>query len=139
MEVTPFKAFRFNAGIVGDVGNCIAPPYDVISPIQQQQLYEKSKYNIVRIIKGKTTTSDNADNNQYTRAADYLNTWVKKGVLKQDSADAIYAYIQDFELAGSRLQRFSFIALAKLEEAMMWLNKRTTERIRRNVVGTSAK
>ena len=43
MEIKPFKAFRFDAEVVGDVGKCIAPPYDVISPKQQQQLYEKSK------------------------------------------------------------------------------------------------
>ena len=116
MEVRPFKAFRFDAGIVGDVGSCISPPYDVISPAQQQQLYKKNKYNIVRIIKGKTTPADNGDNNQYTRAADYLKTWIENGVLKQDSAEAIYAYIQDFEVAGSRFQRSSFIALARLEE-----------------------
>src|SRR4030042_499135 len=116
MECRPFKAFRFDAGIVGDVGSCISPPYDVISPAQQQQLYKKNKYNIVRIIKGKTTPADNGDNNQYTRAADYLKTWIENGVLKQDSAEAIYAYIQDFEVAGSRFQRSSFIALARLEE-----------------------
>ncbi len=116
MEVKPFKAFRYDPGVVGDVGGCISPPYDVISPDQQKQLYEKSKYNIVRIIKGKTTSFDNEDNNQYTRAADYLKTWIEKGVLKQDSAEAIYAYIQDFEVAGNHFQRSSFIALARLEE-----------------------
>ncbi len=116
MEIKPFKAFRFDAGVVGDVGSCIAPPYDCLSPAQQQQLYKKSKYNIVRIIKGKTTTSDNADNNQYTRAADYLDTWIKKGVLKQDRAEAIYAYVQDFQISGCNFRRNSFVALAKLEE-----------------------
>ncbi len=116
MEVGPFKAFRFDADIVGDVSSCIAPPYDVISPAQQQQLYEKNKYNVVRIIKGKTTPSDNDNNNQYTRAADFLNSWMQAGVLKQDSAETIYAYVQDFQLAGAQFQRFSFIALARLEE-----------------------
>jgi len=136
MEIKPFKAFRFDAGVVGDVGSCIAPPYDCVSPAQQRRLYKKSKYNIVRIIKGKTTPADNAENNQYTRAADYLDTWIKKGVLKQDPVEAIYAYVQDFELANpaQRLcrtvpegqtdiklksrsfQRFSFIALGRIEE-----------------------
>jgi uncharacterized protein (DUF1015 family) len=115
MEVKPFKAFRFNEKVVGNVGSCIAPPYDVIGPAQQQ-LYQKSKYNIVRIIKGKTIDSDNASNNQYTRAADYLNTWIEKGALKQDPVEAIYAYAQDFQLAGTQFQRLSFIALAKLKE-----------------------
>jgi uncharacterized protein (DUF1015 family) len=116
MELKPFKAFRFDAGVVGNVGSCISPPYDVISPSQQQMLYEKSEYNIVRIIKGKTAPSDNADNNQYTRAADYLNIWIKKGILKQDPIEAIYVCIQDFRLAGAQFRRSSFIALAKLEE-----------------------
>jgi uncharacterized protein (DUF1015 family) len=116
MEIKPFKAFRYDAGVVGDVGKCIAPPYDVISPTQQQQLYQKSEYNIVRIIKGETKPSDNDSNNQYTRAADYLRSWIEKGVLKEDFVETIYAYVQDFQLAGKYFQRFSFIALAKLEE-----------------------
>lgn len=116
MEIKPFRGYRFNPKIVGDVGKCIAPPFDVIDPNQQQQLYEKSEYNIVRITKGKITSSDNEHNNQYTRAAEYLNQWIKAHVLKQDTKEAIYGYIQDFQLADTLYQRISFIALTKLEE-----------------------
>lgn len=116
MEVKPFKAFRLNPETVGDVGSCIAPPYDVISDEQQQRLYEKNEYNIVRIIRGKMSASDNDTDNQYTRAAKYLNSWIEKGVLKQDSTDTIYAYVQDFRIGGVDFQRLSFVALAKLEE-----------------------
>ncbi|UCG57460.1 MAG: DUF1015 domain-containing protein [Phycisphaerales bacterium] len=116
MEIRPFKAVRFNPDVVGDVGNCVAPPYDVISPSQQQQLYEKSPYNIVRIIKGRVKASDNGEDNQYTRAADYFNRWMQEGALIQDPTDTIYGYVQDFDVAGTALQRLSFIASAKLEE-----------------------
>jgi uncharacterized protein (DUF1015 family) len=116
MEIKPFKGFRFDPKVVGDVGNCIAPPFDVIGSAEQQQLYEKSEYNIARITKGKTSPSDNEQNNQYTRAADYLNRWIKSGVLKQDAKEAIYAYVQDFQLAETTYRRLSFIALTKLEE-----------------------
>ena len=137
MQIKPFKAFRFDEAVIGDVGSCIAPPYDVISDAQQEQLYKKSKHNIVRIIKGKTTASDNGENNQYTRAANYLHNWIEQGALKQDITETIYAYVQDFELAdpatasafratagsaptsaetSTNYERFSFIALAKLEE-----------------------
>ena len=116
MQVKPFKAFRFNETVVGAVGNCIAPPYDVINPSQQKQLHEKSKYNIVRIVKGETSARDNENDNQYTRAADYLSRWIQEGVLQQDSAETIYGYIQDFQVAGAQFQRLSFIALARLEE-----------------------
>lgn len=116
MQVKPFRAFRFDAGVVGDVGDCIAPPYDVISPAQQEQLYEKNEHNIVRIIKGKTAASDDDGRNQYTRASEYLRQWIEQGALRQDAAETIYAYVQDFEWAGTGFQRLSFIALARLEE-----------------------
>lgn len=116
MEVKPFKAFRFDESIVGDPAGCVAPPYDVINADQQDRLYKKSQYNIVRIIKGKTAPSDSDSDNQYTRAAQYLNDWMEQGALKQDPAETIYAYIQDFQIAGRQFQRTSFVALAKLEE-----------------------
>jgi len=116
MEIRPFKAFRFNEEKVGDVGACISPPYDIISTEQQEQLYTRSEYNIVRIIRGKTEASDNHSSNKYTRAAEYLNSWIEKGVLKQDSTESIYGYVQDFDMFGSSFRRLSFIALARLEE-----------------------
>jgi uncharacterized protein (DUF1015 family) len=116
MEVKPFKAFRFNARVVGDVGKCIAPPYDVISDGERDGLYHKSKYNIVHITKGQAATCDDGRHNQYTRAAEYLQNWIAEGALRQDDQDAIYGYVQDFELGGMAFQRLSFIALAKLED-----------------------
>jgi uncharacterized protein (DUF1015 family) len=116
MQLKPFRAFRFDPSVAGDAAACIAPPYDVIDDNQQEQLYQKSKYNIVRIIKGRTSPSDNDDNNQYTRAAGHLADWIKQGALKQDTDESIYAYVQDFKINGTQFQRYSFIALAKLEE-----------------------
>ena len=111
MQIVPFKAFRFDTGVVGDVGSCIAPPYDVINDAQAEQLYQKNEYNLVRIIKGKIKASDDGQDNQYTRAAGYLARWIEEGALKQDSAEAIYAYVQDFELAGSGSRRRSRVRL----------------------------
>jgi len=116
MQIKPFKALRFDGGVVGDIGDCIAPPYDVISDAQQEQLYEKSEHNIVRIIRGKTAASDNGQDNQYTRAAGYLSKWIEQGALRQDPEETIYGYVQDFDWAGAAIQRFSFISLSKLEE-----------------------
>lgn len=116
MDVKPFKAFRFNASVVGDVGRCIAPPYDVIGDRERDALCRKSPYNIVHITKGRTAPSDNERDNQYTRAAEYLQTWLRAGALKEDDQDAIYGYVQDFELGGTPYQRLSFIALARLED-----------------------
>ncbi|MBN1788550.1 MAG: DUF1015 domain-containing protein [Sedimentisphaerales bacterium] len=116
MEIKAFRAYRFNPDIVGDNGNCAAPPYDVINDEQRERLYAQSPYNIVRIIKGKTEPGDDGDNNQYTRAAAFLNEWTQAGALKPDDTEAIYAYVQDFEIAGENYCRGGFIALGKLTE-----------------------
>ncbi len=116
MEIKPFKAYRFNPAKVGDVGRCIAPPFDVIGKAEQERLYKKSKYNVVRITKGKETEADNDKNNVYTRASEFLRRWMKEGVLRQDQSTAIYGYVQDFQAGGRQFQRLSFIAMAKLEE-----------------------
>ena len=116
MEIKPFKAMRYNAQVVGNVGNCIAPPYDVIDADQQEALYRKSDYNIVRVTKGKTTASDDGQDNQYTRAAATLTQWIQQGALKEDDRAAVYGYVQDFEIDGAAFQRLTFIALGKLED-----------------------
>ena len=116
MEIRAFKAYRFDCPAVGDAGDCVAPPYDVISPEQQEQLYAKNGHNIVRITRAKAFAGDSETDNQYTRARDYLNDWIGSGALKQDSAESIYGYVQDYDLGGTHLRRLSFIALARLED-----------------------
>jgi len=115
MEIRPFKAYRFNEAVVGDVGHCIAPPYDVIDTDLQDRLYKESKYNIVQITRGRTNPSDSDGDNRYTRAAKLLADWLATGVFKRDEADVIYGYVQDFQVAGEKFQRLSFISLAKLD------------------------
>ena len=116
MEIKPFRALRFNEAVVGDTGKCISPPYDVISLVQQEHLNAKSQHNIARIIKGVAAEGDNQRSNQYTRAAELLETWISTNALTQDATEAIYAYVQDFQIGGADFQRFTFIALGKLEE-----------------------
>jgi len=116
MEIKTFRAFRFDPVVVGDAGDCIAPPYDVISEAQQQRLYDKNQHNIARIIRPKTSEGDSETDNQYTRAGDYLDKWIETGALKQDSAESIYAYAQDYSVGEGQLQRLNFVALGRLED-----------------------
>ena len=115
MDIIPFKAYRFNSTVVGDSGTCIAPPYDVIDEHQQDELYQRNVWNIVRAIRGKAAGNDDTANNVYTRAHDYLEKAVDNGALKQDTTPAIYAYVQDFQLAGHSYERSGIIALGKIE------------------------
>ena len=48
-EIRPFRAVRYNPDVAGDVSLNVCPPFDVITPQLQQELYARSKYNIVRL------------------------------------------------------------------------------------------
>ncbi|MHC4553308.1 MAG: DUF1015 domain-containing protein [Planctomycetota bacterium] len=114
MDIKAFKAFRFNADIVGNPGDCIAPPYDVIDAPFQDELYGRNDYNIVRAIKGKSAATDNEGDNVYTRAAAYIEQAIADGALVQESDNAIYVYVQDFEIAGVSYERAGIIAAGGL-------------------------
>jgi uncharacterized protein (DUF1015 family) len=116
MNIKPFKAYRFNQDVGGDPGTCIAPPYDVIDAPHQRALYEQNPYNIVRAIKGQKRADDSDVDNVYTRAADYLHKAIEDGALVQDEKDAIYVYVQDFEIGGKQYERTGIIALGMLTQ-----------------------
>lgn len=115
MIIKPFAAYRFNSTVVGQTGDCIAPPYDVIDEHQQDELYRRNPYNIVRAIRGKATPQDTPQNNVYTRAGDYLAKAIADRALTQDADASIYAYIQDFAIAGQTYERSGIIALGQIE------------------------
>ncbi|MBI5682518.1 MAG: DUF1015 domain-containing protein [Deltaproteobacteria bacterium] len=116
-DILPFRGHLYNQEKIGDVSKVMAPPYDVISPQFQEELYQRHPYNIVRLILGKTYPDDNTENNRYIRASIDFKKWQKDGVLEQDKKPAIYYYTQTYRLKnGETKDRRGFIALARLEE-----------------------
>jgi uncharacterized protein (DUF1015 family) len=114
-DIRAFRAYRYDLGRVGALGDVIAPPYDVIDPALQQALYDRSPYNVVRLILNKESPADTESDNRYTRAAATLRDWLRDDVLVQDSARGLYAYHQDFEVEGRRFTRKGFLARVRLE------------------------
>jgi uncharacterized protein (DUF1015 family) len=92
--VTPFPAVRYDAARVGGLGRVIAPPYDVISAAEQAALYDRSDYNVVRLILARETPRAAAS----ARALAY---WFTTGVLARDAEPALYLYRQTFVVPGA--------------------------------------
>jgi len=114
-RIVPFRAVRFDPQVVGSISDVVAPPYDRVYPDVQAACYERSPYNIVRIIKGRAEAGDDGSQNVYTRAAGYLRRWIDEGILIRDDAPALYTYHQEYTFDGERLTRKGVIALGKLE------------------------
>lgn len=66
----------------------MAPPYDVISAEQQDQLYERSPYNVIRLELGRAP-------DRYAEAREAYTAWRRDGVLRADPA-SMYLYEQRF-------------------------------------------
>ncbi len=115
-DVQAFRAFRYDLGRVGALSDVIAPPYDVIDTGLQQKLYDRSPYNVIRLILNKETPADSEHNNRYTRSAQTLRDWQQDSIVVQDSARALYVYHQDFEVEGRRYTRKGFMARVRLEK-----------------------
>ena len=109
-NIQPVYGIRYDLGKVGSLGDVIAPPYDVISPEFQDELYNQHPHNCIRLILNKQTAEDDESNNRYTRARTFLKTWQEEGVLFTESQPAIYVYHQIFEYAGTTYTRKGFMA-----------------------------
>ncbi len=113
-EARPFRGLRYNPAKVAP-SDAIAPPYDVIGPAEQQQLYDRSPYNVVRIEYGAEHATDTPVANRYTRAAATLEDWTQQGVLLLDDVAALYRYEQRFSHEGAECRRIAYFALVRLE------------------------
>ena len=82
-KIFPFRALRYDSSKVS-VGDVVTQPYDKISPAAQDRYYKASPYNLVRIILGKPESSDNDQQNVYSRASAFLNAWRQEQILAQD-------------------------------------------------------
>ena len=109
-EIEPFRGIRYNEEAVGDFSKVIAPPYDVISPRQREELCARSPFNAVRI-----ELPEGEGEERYENAKKIYSKWLRDRVLIRDDEPSIYPYYQDFEFEGERYTRKGFIANVKVE------------------------
>lgn len=110
-EVRGFKGIRYNPDKIKDFGSVLAPPYDVISPREQEEFHESNPLNVIRLILPK-----GEGDIKYERAAKSFRDWFLENILIQDPEPSIYPYYQEFEDNGKKFTRKGFIARVKLED-----------------------
>jgi uncharacterized protein (DUF1015 family) len=117
-RVYPFRAWRYNPSVVR-LDDVVTQPYDKISPAMQQAYYQRSPYNLVRVILGMPELFDaERGESVYTRAARDFRSWREQGILVQEKDPCIFAYSQRFTVPGTEIvkERRGFIAIGKVHE-----------------------
>ncbi len=116
-EIIPFKGILYNQEKIKDISQVVTPPYDVISPDEQEKFYKRHEYNMIRLDLGKEFSEDNENNNRYTRALDHVSKWLSSQILVEDKAPSMYFYEVTYTIHNSAPKVMKgFIALCKLED-----------------------
>lgn len=115
-HIRPFRALRFDVSVVGDLGNVIAPPYDVVDPELRARLVARHAANVVQLDLPEEASGD-AEDDRYRRAARILATWRSDGTLRKDPHPSIYVYEQTYRVPGTDVERTQrgFFARLRLE------------------------
>ena len=124
--VVPFRGIYYDQGKIGDLSRVVAPPYDVISPPEQEALYRRHPQNVVRLILNKETPQDHPRDNRYTRSAAFYSGWRKENILARAPQPQFYFLQEEFSSSilppGQRASasessvRRGFIGLIRLED-----------------------
>jgi uncharacterized protein (DUF1015 family) len=114
-SIRPFAGLRFSPA-AGDIGDLVAPPYDVISERERVSLAERSPYNTVWLTLPEECAGDRSKFIKYARSAARISEWRHDGKIATDSP-GYYRYVQRFTnpATGKRLARESIICLLKTE------------------------
>lgn len=113
--IKPFRGTRYNPDEINDLSLVISQPYDRVRHGLQDKYYERSPYNIVRIIKGKEKPGDDQQANLYTRASEYYDTWLREGILVRERTPAFYVLRQSCTLPdGTEKTRQGLVAALRL-------------------------
>jgi len=115
-EIRPFHGMRYSAA-AGSLHTLVAPPYDVLSDAQRQELANQNPYNIVHLTLPEGKSDDRSKHVKYMRSAADLARWRQAGVFVPDQRCHFYRYAQTFapEGFGEPLTRTSLIVLLKVE------------------------
>lgn len=114
-KIIPFRGILYNRHKIHNLSEVVTPPYDIVSKQDQCNFYKQNPYNIIRLDMGKATNKDTDNNNQHTRAANFLNRWLSEKILVQDTSPAFYLTTIDFTLENKTVTRYGLIALVGLE------------------------
>jgi uncharacterized protein (DUF1015 family) len=110
VRIAPFPGVFYNPKKIRDLTRVVTPPYDVISPEEQEKLYRKSPYNFVRL-------DFSQEPDPYTAVPELFANWQAEGIFERDQEPAIYFAVHKFALKDGEIkERQGFYALTQLQD-----------------------
>ena len=129
-DIQAFRGLRFDLSKVGSLSDVVAPPDDVLSSSDRDELLRRNEFNIVRLILPQEDAGA-PGKSVYENAATTIRSWRRDRILRPDPVATIYVYHQDYELDGQRYNRKGFLSRVKLEpsgEGKIYAHEETDSR-----------
>jgi uncharacterized protein (DUF1015 family) len=112
--VRPFRALRYDPKRV-NLGDVLAPPYDVVAADDRGTLYDRDPHNAIRLELTRNVADEKTTD--YAEIRETLDAWSGEGILRRDDTAGLYALRQPYHAPdGSSGVREGFFALLKLED-----------------------
>ncbi|MFB3739644.1 MAG: DUF1015 family protein [Candidatus Velamenicoccus archaeovorus] len=115
-RISPFVGCLYDRARVGPLERVTTPPYDVISPAEQQRFLHASPYNLIRLDLAEGRPDDSDPGDKYRRAACEYRRWREEGVLVPTEGPAYYPYEMRFTLHGRRRRIRGLVCAVELED-----------------------
>ena len=109
-EIQPFRGILYDVA-EAELPKVLAPPYDVIPPAYQDELYARDPRNIVRVVLNRAPGDD-----AYREAGETFRRWRAERLLAEDPEPAVYLLEQAFQADGRTLRRYGLLARFRAED-----------------------
>lgn len=114
-EVLPFRGIHYNLSAIQDMADVVMPPFDVISPKEQDDAYRLHPYNMIRLELSRKNPTDSDQDNAHIRSARTYRDWISEQILLQDDVPAFYLATTDFSIDDAPYTRVGLIGRIRLE------------------------
>ena len=111
----PFRGWKYNPDVVGNLAEVVCPPYDLITPEMQESLRQRNPYNVVHLEAGEGLDWTVPGGNLYRGATALFEDWLGQQVLKRDGEPCFYLLRHDFTFEGRRRSRIGITGCIGLE------------------------
>ena len=113
-DVRPFLGIRYNPATVADLADVICPPYDIISPSDEEDLLRRHPNNAVSLELRQEQPDEQLDPARYSLAGNRFRRWLDEGVLVRDRSTAMYLVAEEFSHQGKTRSRLGLTAVVRL-------------------------
>lgn len=111
--IRPFTGLRY---VNEDISALVAPPYDVISESEREELAGRSPHNMVHVTLPQSEENDRSKFVKYAKSSALVQDWLSSSVLAPEAVPTYYRYRQNFTTpTGETFSRVAVMSLIRVQ------------------------